>query len=774
MNAHRLGLTLIVGICAVSWAWADAPMIFDTGDGCGAADPVLYSYLVDSVSYPMMEFRVGTNDLDTTNYWDVVMPPGWQFAVEPNPMHHACGLCTEVGEMPEGPCYGFTPGHVRWWTDDPELAVEYFTFSFYHPWSGEDVGWELTTRREGPPPEYYVFCEWWDTVVGLGYGPVHGPWGEQEYCWDNGMCDPDEYCLFQPCAAETGICTPRPEACPDVWEPVCGCDGVTYGNACYAAMAGMSVDYPGPCEGDYCWSNRDCPPEEYCLFDDCAAETGMCTPRPDACPDVWDPVCGCDGVTYSNACYAAMAGQTVDYPGECEPQWCWSNEDCTPDKYCYFEDCAAETGVCMPRPEACPDVWDPVCGCDGVTYSNACYAAMAGMSVDYPGPCDGDYCWSNQDCPIEQYCYFEECAAETGVCVDRPDVCPDVWDPVCGCDGVTYSNACYAAMAGESVDYPGPCVGPPCWSNDDCPPDQYCEFEPCAIETGFCALRPEACPDIWDPVCGCDALTYPSACDAALSGMSVDYPGECMVSCMENPDCEETHYCEYPLGECEGPGTCEERPDIVPPLWDPVCGCDRQTYPNEWVAALEGVSVAYYGECMAGDINLDGFVDLLDYELLYGCLYGPGQGIPLDCADADLDGDIDVDLGDFTFLMEHFGDGGPRIGMQSYWGCTDPGMACVEEDETLMTVQEHTLDIVHNNVTYNCCLDDIEVTLTVEGNVLHLDEVEIAPNPCYCICCYGVGVTIFDLTPGEYTVEYCWFDYEYDEVRCYTEGIVVP
>lgn len=35
--------------------------------------------------------------------------------------------------------------------------------------------------------------------------------------------------------------------CQDVYEPVCGCDGETHGNACYAAAEGVDVAYSGQC-----------------------------------------------------------------------------------------------------------------------------------------------------------------------------------------------------------------------------------------------------------------------------------------------------------------------------------------------------------------------------------------------------------------------------------------------------------------------------------------------------------------------------------------------
>ncbi len=41
-----------------------------------------------------------------------------------------------------------------------------------------------------------------------------------------------------------------PVACTMQYDPVCGCDGVSYGNACMARGAGVPRTTPGACEGN--------------------------------------------------------------------------------------------------------------------------------------------------------------------------------------------------------------------------------------------------------------------------------------------------------------------------------------------------------------------------------------------------------------------------------------------------------------------------------------------------------------------------------------------
>jgi hypothetical protein len=78
--------------------------------------------------------------------------------------------------------------------------------------------------------------------------------------------------------------------------------------------------------------------------------------------------------------------QSYDFTAHNLP-FCVDNSDCIENGYCFKEACADIRGTCEVRSEICTDEYDPVCGCNFITYSNACYAAGNGVSVAYTGEC---------------------------------------------------------------------------------------------------------------------------------------------------------------------------------------------------------------------------------------------------------------------------------------------------------------------------------------------------------------------------------------------------
>ncbi|CAG0901654.1 unnamed protein product [Cyprideis torosa] len=311
-----------------------------------------------------------------------------------------------------------------------------------------------------------------------------------------------------------------------------------------------------------------------------------------ACPANFDPVCGTDGRTYSNECNLEAERRCnnprlfVASRGECRRGGGGGG---------------GGGGQCGSI--ACPYNYDPVCGSDGNTYPNECSLRAERCNnprlfVVYKGQCSGGgggRSGRGRGAGANSFYRFvfskEQCGAVA---------CPAIFTPVCGTDGKTYPNEC-TLQAKQRCSDPDLFVASrgECRGGGGGGGSGGIGFGGAGTGGRQCAAIP--CPANFDPVCGSDGKTYPNEC-------SLEAERRC-----NNP-----RLSVASRGECRGGGSggigfggaglgerqCAAIP--CPANFDPVCGSDGKTYPNECSLEAERrcnnprLSVASRGECRGG------------------------------------------------------------------------------------------------------------------------------------------------------------------------------
>jgi hypothetical protein len=230
-------------------------------------------------------------------------------------------------------------------------------------------------------------------------------------------------------------------------EPVCSTKDETFANQCVLMLLGQKMKSKGWCEQKV--TSESIPKSDKTSQNGYGAGSDRECPF---CNDVFNPVCGTNGVTYANLCKLRECGRIdVANKGPCG----------IPDYV------ANPSQTCN-----CPFNFAPVCGQDYVTYQSQCVMGCAGARLQNEGSCIRNCGCSTLNkpvCGMDRKTFKNECELKCagvpklhdGECPNPKPVgcehCEGFFNAVCGVNGVTYDNLCYLQCAKVNLFCRGPC-----------------------------------------------------------------------------------------------------------------------------------------------------------------------------------------------------------------------------------------------------------------------------------------------------------------------------
>ena len=260
-------------------------------------------------------------------------------------------------------------------------------------------------------------------------------------------CEADTDCPIGELCNDDGVC--EGVFCPQVWAPVCGVDGQTYGNACTARVAHVEIAHLGQCE---CRSDEECPEGLVCGDDGTCVEAIQCVmggtiyqpgdefPSEDGCN-----TCRCDEngmIACTERACVCVVDDVVYQPGDEFP----SSDGCNTCE------CMADGGVaCTLR--AC------VCAVDDVVYQpgdvfpssdgcNTCECMADGRvaCTERACACDPESEWQRHYVGIGE----DQCAVIRFACPENTEYFANACG--CGCEQDPSCPRWFNCMPGPNVE----------------------------------------------------------------------------------------------------------------------------------------------------------------------------------------------------------------------------------------------------------------------------------------------------------------------------------
>lgn len=323
--------------------------------------------------------------------------------------------------------------------------------------------------------------------------------------------------------------------------------GVPSGGGCELAPACDD----GSCPGSPCDPTLGCAPQWSCDTPACQAyatslgctgassctDAGRCEVTQDTgCDGNYDPVCGCDGLTYGNACEIGV--ETISHAGECAT--CYSPEDNLELAYSGMLD---------------------GCACDEATDADVCAFDDTGRAVALV--CQAERWQVVEDGPCEPMT-LDECV----VAIDLSDCC---FQQTAARSSSVASDPCLAEAA--SFEHGTPGTGSDCQAAEQCALESDCPgFETlypsaapvedggaCILGVSSCSFAGQSCAgaDCCDDLYCVDSVcrTEPAAC--AMPGQSCARSDCCDgLSCVDSVCVEQPAGCVGLSGNCSAGSPC--------------------------------------------------------------------------------------------------------------------------------------------------------------------------------------------------------------------------